>query len=234
MRLVVVGFVIYGFVLFTAHADASLAYSVPGSTYTQDFDSLEKNGDSGTWVNDSTLEVWSMYRATPGNLSAAPVAVTSYSVGDGSGGISAAEGNFFSFGAAANSERALGAVGFGNYAGANGFPFGVSLGWIAASFTNDTGGTLPEFTVGYRGEQWRDAGNGSPDPQEMIFEYGFGSSFATISSWTAPGGLFDWTSPVASDVKKAVDGNTAGLVAGLGGTIGGLNWLDGETLYLRW
>ena len=130
--------------------------------------------------------------------------------------------------------NALGAVGFGNYAGANGFPFGVSLGWIAASFTNDTGGTLPEFTVGYRGEQWRDAGNGSPDPQEMIFEYGFGSSFATISSWTAPGGLFDWTSPVASDVKKAVDGNTAGLVAGLGGTIGGLNWLDGETLYLRW
>jgi MYXO-CTERM domain-containing protein len=31
-----------------------------------------------------------------------------------------------------------------------------------------------------------------------------------------------------------VDGNNAGAVAGLGGTIGGLEWAAGETLWLRW
>ena len=48
---------------------------------------------------------------------------------------------------------------------------GGSDGWMAASFTNNTGGQLTQFTVKYDGEQWSDAGdNGPPYAQTMNFE----------------------------------------------------------------
>ena len=68
----------------------------------------------------------------------------------------------------------------------------------------------------------------------MVLEYGFGSTFSTVSSWTAPGGNFDWSSPVVGSTAAALDGNVAGLVPGKGGTISNLTWPAGGTLWLRW
>jgi hypothetical protein len=94
---------------------------------------------------------------------------------------------------------------------------------------------LTKFTLAYDGEQWSDAGdNGPPYAQTMQFEYGVGTNFSTVSSWTAPGGNFNFTSPVFTTTAGPVDGNAAGRVPSLGGTITDLSWLPGTTLWLRW
>ena len=107
-------------------------------------------------------------------------------------------------------------------------------GYIAVAVQNVTGGTLSQFTVSFNGEQWRNSGNPSLAQQTMVLEYGFGTTFAAVSSWTTPGGNFDWASPVATATAGAVDGNAAGLVNNRGGTVTGLSWADTDTLWIRW
>ncbi len=108
---------------------------------------------------------------------------------------------------------------------------GATAGYVAVGFTNDSGQALSGFTLAFDGEQWRNGGNTSA--QTMVLEYGFGSSFAAVSSWTAPGGTFDWTSPVTGSAAGPVDGTTAGLVAGRGGRLDA-TWAPGQTLWVRW
>jgi hypothetical protein len=201
---------------------AQVIYSTTGSTYSQNFDTLASSGASISWVNNSTLPGWFLYRQpAPGTD------ITTYAAGTGSSGT----GSFYSFGVAGSAERALGGVGSGGtYFGspAN----GAVAGWIAVGFANNTGQTLKQFSVNYAGEQWRDGGVTAA--QTMRFEYGWGGSFTTVGAWTAPGSTFDWASPVVSGSVGAVDGNTSGRVLGRGGVISGLNWAAGETLWLRW
>jgi hypothetical protein len=185
----------------------------PGATYNQNFDTLTTLTTAQSWTNDSTLAGWSLFsQPSPGT------AITSYRAGTGS----INTGSFYSFGTTGSSDRALGGVGSGSLAG-----------WIAASFTNKTGTVLAEFTANWDGEQWRNGGNTSP--QTMIFEYGFGSSFAAVSTWNAPGTTFDFTSPTVGASSGALDGNdAANREAGLGGSIAGLSWAADQTLWLRW
>jgi len=98
------------------------------------------------------------------------------------------------------------------------------------------GGAATSFTLNYDGEQWRDGGNNPAVSQTMAFEYGFGSSFSAVSSWAQAGSAFNFTSPVFSNTGSGagVDGNVAGKSASRGGTISGLSWANGSTLWLRW
>ena len=194
------------------------AITIPSGpfTYSQDFNSLT----STSWTNDSTLPGWSLFRRpAPG------IAIGSIALGTGTSN----SGSFYSFGS--GGEFALGGVGSGgSYWGSPGT--GTVAGWMAVAFQNDTGTTLDQFTVGYDGEQWRDGGNTTP--QTMVLEYGFGSTFGSVSSWIAPGGTFDFTSPHTT-ATGAVDGNSsANRVAELGGLISGLTWNSGDTLWIRW
>jgi hypothetical protein len=201
---------------------ADISYS--GGDYSQNFDSLISSGTSQPWSNDSTLQGWHLFRQDGVNP---PVAITTYNAGDGGSNA----GSFYSFGTSGAMERALGGVASGGtYFGSPGA--GTVAGWMAVSFNNATGGTLSEFTVSFNGEQWRNGGNTTP--HTMVLEYGIGATFASVASWTAPGGNFDWTSPVATSTAAAVDGNSAGLVAGRGGTISNLSWANGQTLWIRW
>lgn len=199
-----------------------IAYNSAGSTYQQDFNSLAFSGTDITWNNNVTLPGWFLFRQpAPGT------AITTYNVGTGS----STTGSFYSFGSAGNNERALGAIGSGG--GYWGSPAsGAVAGWMAVGFQNNSGTTLTSFSVGYDGEQWRNSGN--INAQTMRFEYGFGTTFTSVSSWLAPGGNYDWASPVTSGSAGAIDGNTLGLVTGRGGTISNLSWSPGDTLWLRW
>jgi hypothetical protein len=211
-------------VLFLAAAvlssQAAVSISSAGSPYTQTFDTLAVTGSA--WNNGSTLPGWSLFsQPSPGT----PIAT--YAAGNGS----STTGSFYSFGATGSSERALGGVGSGGaYFGSP--ATGAIAGWIAVNFINASGGTFDGFNVLWNGEQWRNGGNSTP--QTMAFEYGFGASFGAVSSWTAPGGGFDFTSVVNTATAAAVDGNVAGLAAGLGGPVSNLTWNDGESLWLRW
>lgn len=199
-----------------------VTYDSAGSTYTQNFDSLATSGSNTPWDNNTTLPGWFLFRQpAPGT------AITSYNAGTGS----LTTGSFYSFGLSGSSERALGAVGSGgSYWGSP--ATGAVAGWMAVGLQNNTGATLTSFSVSYDGEQWRNSGN--TNAQTMRFEYGFGTAFTSVPSWLAPGGNFDWDSPVTSGSAGAIDGNTVGQVAGRGGTISGQTWAPGETLWLRW
>jgi autotransporter-associated beta strand protein len=194
---------------------------------SQNFGTLTTTtGSAQPWANDttltlgdSTLDGWSLF-----NFLNAPI--TTYNAGTGS----SSAGSFYSFGATADTERALGGVASGGtYFGSP--ASGAVAGYITFAATNTSVATLTSFTLGFDGEQWRNGGNTTQ--QTMVLEYGFGGTFDTVT-WTAPAGNFDWTGPVATGTAAAVDGNTTGLVAGRGGTISGLNWATGQTLWVRW
>jgi hypothetical protein len=214
--------VVPALLLLPAHATISV--TSPSFTYTQDFDTLSAVTTTTTvlpvaWTNDSTLPGWSL-------LTGAGNAAPTYNVADGSSNT----GSFYSLGTAGNAERALGGVASGGtYFGSP--ASGTTAGYIALALTNNSGAALSGFTLGFAGEQWRNGGNTSA--QTMSMQYGFGSSFAAVASWVAPGGSFNWASPVVGATAAAVDGNTAGRVSGLGGIVN-TNWAAGDTLWLRW
>jgi len=201
---------------------AALMYS--GGTYAQNFDSLATSGTGNAWANDTTISGWHLFNKDS-------AAITTYNAGTGSSGT----GNFYSFGLAASSERALGGVGSGGaYFGSP--VSGAVAGWIAVAIVNNSGSTFSGFAIQYTGEQWRDGGAATPVSQTMVLEYGFGATFGDVTTWTAPGGSFDFTSPVFvnTGTGAAVDGNGAGQSTGRGGTVDTLSWDNDETLWIRW
>ncbi|MSU31452.1 MAG: hypothetical protein EXS25_02095 [Pedosphaera sp.] len=157
-------------------------YTVAGSYYQQNFNTLANSGSSVKWQNETTLDGgWSIFHRTSASV-ASPLPVTSYSTGDGSSTI----GSFYSYGTTSGSDRALGGLGTGGaYFGSP--ASGTTAGWIALAVQNKTASPLTEFTLSYAGEQWRN--NGAATPQIMRFEYGLGTAFSTVPNWTAPGGL---------------------------------------------
>ncbi len=202
-----------------AHAILSVWSS--SYTYSQNFDTLtQTTGANSSWTNDSSpLPGWSLYNS-------GMAGITTY-IADNGGNPT---GGFKSFGANGSSDRALGGLGSGGaYFGSP--ATGAVAGWLAVAFTNDSGSPLSGFTIGFDGEQWRNGGNTTA--QTMVLEYGIGATFVGVSSWTAPHGNFDWTSPIATATAAAIDGNIAGLAPGRGGSIA-LDWAAGSTLWVRW
>ncbi len=206
--------------LVPAHA---ITVTAPGFTYAENFDTLATTAGttatSAPWANDSTLPGWSLFTG-------AGAAITGY--GADNGGSNA--GSYRAFGTAGSTERALGSTASGGtYFGS---PATAAVaGYIAVSFSNATGAALSGFTLGFSGEQWRNGGNTTA--QSLVLEYGYGASFGAVPSWNAPGGNFDFTSPVVGATAAAIDGNGVGQVTGLGGSITS-SWAAGDTLWLRW
>lgn len=197
----------------------TISITTLGTPYNQDFNSLTSTAGTGqVWTNDVTIPGWYLFRRpVPGTP------LTTY--GGDTGGNNT--GQFYSYGT--TTERSLGAIGSGGaYWGTP--PTGTVAGWMAVAFTNNTGTTVNDVTLGFNGEQWRDANTTS---QPMVLEYGFGTSFTTVT-WIAPGGSFNWSSIVNAGTNTAVNGNSTGLVTGVGGALSSLNWTPGTVLWVRW
>jgi len=204
-----------------APASADVAYATAGSTYTQDFNSLAGSG-SNAWTNDSTLAGWFLYRQpVPGT------AIASYTADTGASNA----GAVYSYGSAGSGDRALGSLGSGGtYWGSP--TSGALAGWVAVAIDNATGQSLTSFTVTYDGEQWRNGGNTSA--QTMNWEYGIGSSFASVTTWTSLNSLA-FTSPIASSTAGALDGNAAAnRVADISQTVNNPGVGAGQTLWIRY
>lgn len=204
-------------------ATAQFSVTTTTGNTTQNFDALAISG--GSWVNDatttagdSTLDGWSLF-----NSLNAPISTYLGGIGNSTAG------GFYSFGSASATERALGGLGSGGTV--FGSPAsGARAGYITFSAVNNTTSALTTLNVAFDGEQWR---NSAAAAQTMVFEYGVGADFSTVT-WTAAGGSFNWASPVTGGTAAAIDGNAAGLVAARGGTLNGVNWGAGDTLWLRW
>jgi autotransporter-associated beta strand protein len=185
----------------------------------QNFDTLPITGSANTWANDSTLDGWYLFNRNSADINAIAA----------SDGTSTA-GSFYSFGAESGTDRSLGGLASGGaYFGSP--ASGTLAGYIAFGATNSSVGTINAFTLGFDGEQWR---NANTSAQTMVLEYGFGATVTSVATWLSGGSTFDWTSPVIGGTAGAVNGNVAGLAAARGGTISGLTWTPGDTLWIRW
>ena len=192
-----------------ATVSAHAAFSLPSAAavYQQSFDSLANAGAANAFVNNSTLPGISLFTT-------ANAAVSTYRADAGTSNT----GAFYSYGAAGSTERALGGIGSGSFSG-----------FIALALVNDSALAFDSFTLSYNGEQWRNGG--STIAHTMAVEFGFGANFTSVV-WTAAPSL-SWTSPLFGAPAAAIDGNVAGLVPGLGGTVM-LDWAVGNTLWVRW
>ena len=225
---------------FSSLSRAAVIYSSVGSTYAQNFDGLPANipGNNASietvytdgWQDDvdpttspeSDVSVpgWYLWH----NLS--PANENGFNgfqrLRNGEG---ANTGGFWFFGnTAASTEKALGNLGSTTVAG-NGLEM-----YIALRLTNNTGVTLDQITVTYDGEQWRDGQQ--TIGETLAFGYNVGATtadgpntpdWATTAVYTLIPAL-NFASPVFSGTGTsgtAVDGNTAGRVAGITATING-------------
>jgi hypothetical protein len=213
-------FVAFNIIASNIMSAQTISITTLGVPYNQDFNTLTSTTGIGqAWTNGVTLSGWHLFRQpAPGTALAA--------YGGDNGGNNT--GQFYSYGT--TSERSFGAVASGG--GYYGTPAtGLIAGWMAVALTNNTGTTINDVTIGFNGEQWRDA---NATAQPMVLEYGFGTSFTTVGTWIAPGGSFNWSSIVNTGSNAAVNGNTTGLVTGVGGALSSLSWADGTNLWIRW
>jgi len=199
---------------------AAISISDNAFTYSQTFDSLVTSGTSQAWTNDTTLPGWYLFTG-------AANPITTYNANNGGSNA----GSYYSFGIGTETERALGSTASGGaYFGSP--ATGAIAGFLAVAFTNEASDAIASIAISYDGEQWRNGGNASA--QSLIVEYGIGATFTTVPTWSPAGTDFDFVSPVTGTTAAAIDGNVAGLVSDLGGTLGSLNLAVGETLWIRW
>lgn len=188
-----------------AASGSSISLTTNGIAYTQDFNTLAASGAS------STLPVgWALSESGTN-------ANTTYTAGTGSSNA----GDSYSFGAAASSERALGALQSGSL-----------VPTIGACFTNNTGGTINAIAISYTGEQWRLGASGR-GADRLNFQLSTTATSLTTGTWIDYDPL-DFSSPVTTGTVGALNGNNAANRASLSFTIAGLNIVNGQTFFIRW
>ncbi|MCG6118606.1 MAG: endonuclease [Aquimonas sp.] len=173
--------------------------------YSQDFDSLENSGTTGTALPPG----WA-FAESGSNANA------SYGIDNGS----SMSGNTFSYGSTGSPERALGAL----LSGSLNSRFGMQL-------VNRTGGSLSSLGLSYTGEQWRLGTAGRED--RLDFEYSLDATSLTTGTWTAVTEL-RFVAPVTAGTVGALDGNAGPNRVAINGEITGLNWGVDQVLWIRW
>ncbi len=228
---------------------ASINYTIAGATYSENFDSLPtdppnnaslQGSGTGQYVNgwqDDTTTVAGNHISLPGWYLWHPLQPTGTEIGSNGHqrfreGNGQNTGSFWGFASAASaSDKALGDIGSNTTA-----PDGGNLD-MGLRLVNNTGLTLDTFTLTYDGEEWRDGQSASAET--LLFSYSLSTSVAdwtNNASYTSVAAL-NFTSPVfagTSSSGTAVDGNSAGKVAGITATITGISWAPGTELWLRW
>ncbi len=188
----------------TAYSD--LIYSTAGSVLSQNFNSLANNG-TVTWTNDSTLAGWYSNAAT-------------YTADNGNSSSLV----LYSYGSVASNERALGI----NASGTT-IAFGVAI-------LNNTGLTLDAVNIAYDGEQWRQGNANSAISKTLSVDYRVTSVLGTLNDagFTAVPGL-NFTSPVNGlNSGTQLDGNSPANRTQLSQSLNGVNWQNGDYLWVRW
>jgi hypothetical protein len=204
--------------LLAGNAQAQLNISdYTGTPYTQNFDTLANSGTANAWIENSTLPGWYA------NQTKTPFVVANLRASTGSDNT----GGFYSYGASASTERALGAL-------PTGTPGDIAYG---LRFTNDTALAMSNIVVSFTGEQWRRAT--SSGTQTVAFSYAISTDLitnadpaGTIYSWTAVPAL-DFNSPTLG-AAGALDGNASTNRQALSSSLSGVMLLPGKELFLRW
>lgn len=164
-------------------ATSSTTYSLGGSAYTQNFDTLPTSG-TNNWANNSTLPGWSV-AVSSGTVNAAFV------YNDGSSNL--ADLRIASVGSSGSSERAL----------AYHTRAASTATFIGVGFVNDSGRVIESFDLAYVAEQWRE--NTNQRTLTFTVQYRIGASAGDLNSATG------WTTIPALGYSS-LNGATAGFL----------------------
>ena len=213
----------------------AVSYSVLGETISQNFDGLPSAGTTsltgsatvGNQVGVPGVGGWELAKVG-GSATVDATLNTAYSTG----------GRFYAMGTVVG-ERALVALGSGSFFGASG-----------TSLINDTGMAIEGFAVSFASEIWGVQGTTTATASEdrLAFAYGFSGGLATAANYLSSPALvafaaLDAVSPASQAVTGAVsgtdparlrDGNGEGFRRVVSGTVSGISWEPGQTLFLRW
>ena len=181
--------------------------SLTSGSYTQNFNTLATTGTT----NNLTITGWVLNETGGGARDN-----EQYAADNGSSN----SGDTYSYGAAGNTERALGSLRSGSLAS----QFG-------AFFTNNTGATITSLTISYMGEQWRLGATGRAD--RLDFQYSIDATSLTSGTYIDVDAL-DFTGPVTTGTVGPLDGNATANQVAVNATISGLNIPAGSTFYIRW
>ncbi len=173
------------------------------NTYSQDFNTLVNTGTS------SALPTGWLFNETAANAN------TLYAAGTGSG----TSGDTYSFGAAANSDRAFGTLQSGSL-----------ISTIGAQIQNNSGTSITKLKITYTGEQWRLGAESRID--KLTFQYSLNATSLTTGTWTDVTNL-DFTAPVTL-IIGAKDGNVAANRTASTYTLRNLAIPNGAVFLIRW
>jgi hypothetical protein len=203
-------------------------------TYSENFDTLTRSTTAETWTNNGAttsasdsprvvgLVGW--YTGSFGTTTTTP------QIRAGTGSNTA--GSFYSFGASAASDRALGTMPSDTSASAS-----MRLG---VRFVNNTGFTITGFNFSYDGEQWRKASLASATNNQYVVAYSIfdaGTGSLQSASYSANISSAEFNTPIdgGDSVSAALDGNdSVNRIAGLSGSISSTAITPGQELWIRW
>lgn len=129
-------------------------------------------------------------------------------------------GDIYSYGAAASTDRALGAL-----------RSGTLIPFYGAQITNNTGSTISSLDISYTGEEWRLGTAARTD--RIDFQISTNATDLTTGTYTDVDAL-DFTTPNTVLPLGAKDGNAAGNRTAITSSIMGLSIPNGATFFIRW
>jgi hypothetical protein len=208
-RISIFATTIFSILFFTAGAFGQcVSLTTLGAASTQNFDTLSNT--AGSTTNNLTITGWFMTETGGGARDN-----EQYAVDTGA----STTGDTYSYGAAAATERALGAL-----------RSGTLIPNFGSCFTNNTGATISSLGVAFTGEEWRLGTAGRTD--QLNFEYSTNATDLVTGTWTNVAALnFVTPDTVTAGAKN---GNAAADRTALSSTIPALSIANGATFWVRW
>ncbi len=180
--------------------------SLTNTTYSQDFNTLINTGSSSVLPSGWVI----LETGTATNVNGL------YTAGTGSSN----SGDMYSFGASANTERAIG-----------GLLSGTLTPFIGSSYVNNSGGLISGLVINYTGEQWRLGATGRND--RLDFQYSLDATSLNTGTWIDFNAL-DFVAPNSTVTVGALDGNSTANKVVISGNISSLSISNGSTFWIRW
>jgi len=191
---------------------AAISLTTLGTAYTQNFDTLSNT--AGSTTNNLTINGWQLTESGGG-------ARDNEQYGVDTGG--STTGDMYSYGAAGNTERALG-----------GLQSGTLIPVFGAEFVNNSGATITSLDIAYTGEQWRIGNTAAARDDRIDFQISTDATSLVVGTYVDANAL-DFTNPIKTAATVgALDGNSAANRTAITSSIMSLSIPNGATFWIRW
>jgi predicted extracellular nuclease len=186
----------------------SISLTALGTAATENFDTLSNT--AGSTTNTALPTGWYITETGGGARDNEQYAVDT-------GG--STTGDIYSYGAAAATDRALGAL-----------RSGTLIPLYGAKFTNNTGSTITSLNVAYNGEEWRLGTAARTD--QINFEISTNATDLSTGTYTGVAALNFVTPDTATTGAK--NGNAAADRTAISSTVSSLSIPNGASFFIRW